>query len=209
MSSMPASAITSASPIFWQVMPLAPAAICSFASIGLLWVLICGRLAPPAVSQAAGMRAMLRSTRSMSMTAAGVPYSRAILAARGVVIIQARSISLLALQDGLSASETHQTSITSCDDGYRFAQPILRSLFDFFTQHFKFQPPVLGLLQFLLCFCKRVRGLVEFLPIFLEQIGIVKMALLFCDFGLQFGDLLRQRLQCVLFVEIEPPLRCA
>ncbi len=83
---MPAFAITSASPIFWQVMPLAPAAICIRASIGLLWVLICGRLATPAASQAAWIRAMLRSTRSMSMTAAGVPYSRAILAARGVVI---------------------------------------------------------------------------------------------------------------------------
>ena len=83
---MPASAITSASPSFWQVMPLAPASICSFASIGLLWVLMCGRLATPAASQAAWIRAMLRSTRSMSMTAAGVPYSRAILAARGVVM---------------------------------------------------------------------------------------------------------------------------
>jgi hypothetical protein len=30
---------------------------------------------------------MLRSTRSMSMTAQGVPYSRAILAARDVVIV--------------------------------------------------------------------------------------------------------------------------
>src|SRR6185312_14446771 len=30
---------------------------------------------------------MLRSTRSMSITATGVPYSRAILAARGVVIL--------------------------------------------------------------------------------------------------------------------------
>src|SRR6202795_3561920 len=86
MSSMPASAITSASPSFWQVMPWAPASICSFASIGLLWVLMCGRLATPAASHAAWIRAMLRSTRSMSMTATGVPYSRAILAARGVVI---------------------------------------------------------------------------------------------------------------------------
>ena len=33
---IPASAITSASPIFWQVMPLAPAATCICASIGLL-----------------------------------------------------------------------------------------------------------------------------------------------------------------------------
>src|SRR6266536_1746541 len=87
MSSIPASAITSASPSFWQVMPLAPAAICIFASIGFLCVLICGRLATPAASQAAWIRAMLRSTRSMSMTAQGVPYSRAILAARGVVML--------------------------------------------------------------------------------------------------------------------------
>src|SRR5258708_37935398 len=67
-------------------MPLAPALICLVASSGLLWVLICGRLATPAASQAAWIRARLRSTRSMSMTAAGVPYSRAILAARDVVI---------------------------------------------------------------------------------------------------------------------------
>jgi hypothetical protein len=55
---MPASAITSASPSFWQVMPLAPAAICILASIGLLWVLMCGRLATPAASQADCIRAM-------------------------------------------------------------------------------------------------------------------------------------------------------
>src|SRR5215813_5003922 len=83
---MPASAITSASPSFWQVMPLAPAAICILASIGLLWVLMCGRLATPAAAHAAWTRAMLRSTLSISMTAQGVPYSRAILAARDVVI---------------------------------------------------------------------------------------------------------------------------
>src|SRR6185437_12000106 len=86
MSSIPASAMISASPSFWQVMPFAPAATCSFASKGLLWVLICGRLATPAASQAAWIRAMLRSTLSMSITAQGVPYSFAILAARGVVI---------------------------------------------------------------------------------------------------------------------------
>ena len=84
---MPASAMISASPIFWQVMPLAPAATCIFAIIGLLCVLMCGRLATPAVSQASWIRAMLRSTRSMSITAQGVPYSRAILAARGVVMV--------------------------------------------------------------------------------------------------------------------------
>src|SRR5690242_1002226 len=68
-------------------MPLAPAATCICASIGLLCVLMCGRLATPAASQAACTRAMLRSTRSMSITAQGVPYSRAILAARGVVML--------------------------------------------------------------------------------------------------------------------------
>src|ERR1017187_10490615 len=102
-------------------MPLAPAAICIRASIGLLWVLICGRLATPAASQAAWIRAMLRSTRSMSMTATGVPYSRAIFAASGVVMGS--------------------------------------GLFDFFAQHFEFQPLVLGPLQFLLSFAKRIRGL--------------------------------------------------
>jgi hypothetical protein len=73
MSSMPAAAITSASPSFWQVMPRAPAAICIRARTGLLWVLMCGRLARPAASQAAWSRAMLRSTRSRSTTTAGVP----------------------------------------------------------------------------------------------------------------------------------------
>src|ERR1700730_10392148 len=87
MSSMPASAITSALPSFWQVMPFAPAATCSFASSGLLWVLMCGRLATPAASQAAWIRAMLRSTRSMSMTAAGGPCLGAILAGGGVVLV--------------------------------------------------------------------------------------------------------------------------
>jgi len=57
-------------------------------------------------------------------------------------------------------------------------------LFDRFTQHFKFQPPVLCLLQFPLGFCKLIRGLIELLAILLEQIGIVKMPLLFCDLGL-------------------------
>ena len=40
MSSKPASAITSASLTFWQVMPTAPASICSFAMAGILCVLI-------------------------------------------------------------------------------------------------------------------------------------------------------------------------
>ena len=38
---------TSASPSFWQVMPMAPASICMAAIAGILWVLMCGRLARP------------------------------------------------------------------------------------------------------------------------------------------------------------------
>src|SRR6185295_2044953 len=72
---------------------------------GLLWVLICGRLATPAVSQATWMRAMFRSTRSMSITAQGVPYSRAILAARGVVML----FSLFESVGWVERSETHQS----------------------------------------------------------------------------------------------------
>ena len=44
---MPWSAMASASPSFWQVMPTAPLAICSRASSGILWVLMCGRTASP------------------------------------------------------------------------------------------------------------------------------------------------------------------
>ena len=79
--------------------------------------------------------------------------------------------------------------------------PLASSLFDLFAQHFKLQPLVLGLLQFLLRLGQRIRGLVELLAILLEQIGVVKMPLLFCNLGLQFGDGLRQGLQRVLFVE--------
>ena len=78
MSSRPPSTITSASPSFWQVMPLAPAAACILASTGLLCVLMCGRLATPAASHSFCTRAMLRSTRSRSITTAGVPNSPAI-----------------------------------------------------------------------------------------------------------------------------------
>src|SRR5581483_2810026 len=78
MSSRPPSAITSASPSFWQVMPRAPAAACILARTGLLCVLMCGRLATPARSHSSCTRAMLRSTRSRSMTTQGVPNSPAI-----------------------------------------------------------------------------------------------------------------------------------
>src|SRR5207302_10447899 len=135
MSSIPASAITSASPSFWQVMPFAPAATCMVAKSGLLWVLMCGRLATPAASQATWIRAMLRSTQSMSITAQGVPYSRAILAARGVVML----FSLLETVGWVERSETHQSCQRSVHDGYRFAPPILRLLY-LFPQNLKLQP---------------------------------------------------------------------
>src|SRR5262249_17976766 len=94
---------------------------CICASSGLLWVLMWGRLATPAASQAAWMRAILRSTLSMSMTAQGVPYSRAILAARGVVIC----FLLLRLVGWVERSDTHRCVIKR-SDGFRFALPILR-----------------------------------------------------------------------------------
>src|SRR6478672_5081065 len=181
---MPASAITSASPSFWQVMPLAPASICIFASIGLLWVLMCGRLATPAASQAAWMRAMLRSTLSMSITAQGVPYSRATLAASGVVM----------------ASPCLVRAAT-------FAESALR-LFYLFAQYFQFQPAVLGGGEFLMCGGHRSRGLVELLAIPGIEIGVVEHILLPRDLGLQLFDRLRQRLQRVLFIKIQPALWC-
>jgi hypothetical protein len=87
MSSSPASDITSASPIFWQVMPAAPASRCILAMSGILCVLMWGRFATPAASQAACTRAMLRSTRSRSITTAGVPNSRAIRSANAVMVL--------------------------------------------------------------------------------------------------------------------------
>jgi hypothetical protein len=87
MSSSPPSTITSASPSFWQVMPRAPAATCILASTGLLCVLMCGRLATPAASHSLCTRAMLASTRSRSITTAGVPNSRAISVLRVSMLI--------------------------------------------------------------------------------------------------------------------------
>jgi hypothetical protein len=46
--------------------------------------------------------------------------------------------------------------------------------------------------------------LIELLAILLEQVGIVKMPLLFGYFGLQFGDRPGQGFQRVLFVETKP-----
>src|SRR5947199_10850724 len=100
---------------------------------------------------------MLRSTRSMSMTAQGVPYSRAILAARRVVI----SSLVLSLNRRMGrAKRNPSSSITRMMMGIAefiigagrkpdpLAQPILRGflrrLFDLFPQHFKLQPAVFG-----------------------------------------------------------------
>jgi hypothetical protein len=80
-------------------------------------------------------------------------------------------------------------------------------LLNLFAQHFKLQPLVFSFPQILLRFCKRIRGLIEFLAILLEQVGVVKPPLLFGDFRLQFGDRFGQDLQRVLFIEIKPALR--
>src|SRR6201996_8885588 len=151
ISSMPASAMISASPSFWQVMPRAPAATCIFASMGLLWVLICGRLATPAASHAAWMRAILRSTLSMSMTAQGVPYSLAILAARGVVI------GATPVQHSRHCERSEAIHSSAYGDVDCFVASLLATteppgscLFDLFAQDFELQPAVLGFLQFLL-----------------------------------------------------------
>src|SRR5215470_18635637 len=124
-------------------MPFAPAATCIFASNGLLCVLMCGRLATPAASQAVWMRAMLRSTLSMSMTAQGVPYSFAIRAARGVVM------GVLYLARILVAKPVPT-----------FAECAL-CLFYLFTEHFQLKPAVFGRGQLLLRFGHRVGSLVE------------------------------------------------
>ena len=75
MSSKPASAITSASPSFWQVIPTAPASSWSRASSGSLWVLMCGRSATPCSSQYACIRETFRSIASRSAVRTGVSSS--------------------------------------------------------------------------------------------------------------------------------------
>jgi hypothetical protein len=54
--------------------------------------------------------------------------------------------------------------------------------------------------------CNRTRGRVEFLAIFGVEIGIVKQLLLFRNLGLQFCDRLRQGIQRMLLVEVQPAL---
>src|SRR5882724_4290247 len=223
MSSIPASAMISASPSFWQVMPLAPALTCICASSGLLWVLMCGRLATPAASQAAWIRAMLASTRSMSMTAQGVPYSRAILEASGVVINSAPVVYPVIASQRVGAKRrpminSAKQSISRYKermDCFVASAPrndvekacCVLCLFNLFAKHFKLQPLILGLRQFLLRFGQRVRGGVEFLAVLLVEIGIIKNSLLLCNIRLQFRDRLRQRVQRVFFIEVQPALR--
>src|SRR6185437_7234164 len=209
MLSIPASAITSASPSFWQVMPWAPALTCICASSGLLCVLICGRLATPAASQAACPRAILRSTLSMSMTAQGVPYSLAMLAARGVVIgvTPVQYILVIAREQSDEAIHVCACYGMDCFASLAMTKPSGLRLFDLFAQNFQLQPAVFGRSQLLLRLRDRGRNFLEFLAILGIEIGIVKQALLPGNLLLQLGDGLRQRFQRVLFVEIEPAPR--
>src|SRR5262245_44626537 len=76
MSRIPAAAMTSASPSFAQVMPIAPAASSRWASAGTFWPFVCGRQLTPASRQAVAMRAMFSSRMSRSTTSAGVSSVR-------------------------------------------------------------------------------------------------------------------------------------
>ena len=81
-SATPASMKTSASLSFWQVMPIAPASICIWAMPGILWVLMCGRLARPWRATISWPALMLFSSRSRSMVTAGVSSSSTFIASR-------------------------------------------------------------------------------------------------------------------------------
>src|SRR5215471_3580366 len=148
------------------------------------------------------MRTMLCSTLSMSMTAQGVPYSRAILAARGVVML----LSLRRM--GRAKRNPSKLHRRRASDGFRLALPILRTygscLLDLLAQHFKLEPAVFSCGEILLRLGDRGRRFLEFLAILGVEIGIVKQPLLLCDIRLQLLDRLRQSFQRVLFVEIEP-----
>ena len=63
-SATPASTKTSTSPSFWQVIPIAPAAICIFPIAGILWVLMWGRLPMPWRARCACTRRILSSMMS-------------------------------------------------------------------------------------------------------------------------------------------------
>src|SRR5665213_1879910 len=159
----------------------------------------------------------------MSITAQGVPYSRAILAARAVVIEftpvlrhrpSRRAKKRTPQGDGYIAvvipgmnaiAFTRRRSPSSASlEGWTLDS----SLFALFAQHFKLQPLVFGLRQFFLRLRQRSGSLIEFLAILVVEVGSVKMPLLLGAFRLQFWDRLRQGFQRVLFVEVQPALRC-
>ena len=77
-----ASAKTSTSPSFWQVMPTAPAAICIWPMAGILCVLMCGRLPSPCRARCACTRRMLSAITSRWIVTAGV--SSAVIAVMGL-----------------------------------------------------------------------------------------------------------------------------
>ena len=72
MSSNPPLTITSASPIFWQFMPTAPASSCALAKWSVLWVLMCGRNFKPRASQWAWNLVTFPSATVSSITNVGV-----------------------------------------------------------------------------------------------------------------------------------------
>src|SRR6266487_4138473 len=74
-SATPAATKTSTSPIFWQVMPMAPPCIWSLPMAGILWVLMCGRLPMPCLERCACTRRILSSMMPRSMVTAGVSRS--------------------------------------------------------------------------------------------------------------------------------------
>ncbi len=93
----------------------------------------------------------------MSMTAQGVPYSRAILAARGVVINSLRfSVGVIARSEATKQSSFAAGIAMDCFASLAMTAIKASSLFDLFAQLLELQPSVFCLLQFLLRFGKRI-----------------------------------------------------
>src|SRR6266436_2895311 len=113
---------------------------------------------------------MLRSTLSTSMTAQGVPYSRAILAASGVVI-RFDSSYAVALRGTLRSVHLRVTAggsvILRCERlrASKDGAGVLR-LFYLFAQHFQLQPAVFGGGELLLGCRDRGGSLLKLLAIF-------------------------------------------
>ena len=77
---MPASTMTSASPTFWQTMPMAPAASCILAISGILCVFVCTRRGMSHLSHAACVSRIFFLRISRSMVSAGVSRSCMVMA---------------------------------------------------------------------------------------------------------------------------------